>query len=57
MWTQGRGVLQLQYTCGDGVSRHAAQKADFGATGLSGEVGEEDETGGEGPIVHGFIKR
>lgn len=23
--------------------------------GLSGEVGEEDEAGGEGPVVHGFV--
>lgn len=25
--------------------------------GLSGEVREEDDAGGEGPVVHGFIER
>lgn len=54
---QREGMLQLQYTRGDSISRHAAQKADFGTMGLRGEVGDKDEAGGEGPVVHGFIKR
>ena len=49
-------MLQFQNARREGVSRHAAQEADFAAVGLGGEVIEENEAGGKGPIVHGFLE-
>ena len=48
-------MLQRERAGAGGVIGHAAEKTDFFAGREGGEVGEEDEAGGEGAGAHGSL--